>query len=184
MLRSFAVMIVSVGVILAQAKNAPPCFPTAVGTKWVYDEDGTEVTETITASEAKDGGVVVSVGSVDAAGKTIPYEKYHVSDWSLFRLERDGIPDRPVVGLLIVPLKPDDRSKPEAIRTPAGLFSAYPFKFKNTELDLPLSTTVLPLHETRWYAPGVGMVKSELSYPRGEATVVLSTKALKKISAK
>src|SRR6266851_326240 len=60
-------------VILAPASGGagktPLYYPTKLGAKWVYDLNGKEETETITAVEKKEGAFLITVHKVDEFGR-------------------------------------------------------------------------------------------------------------------
>jgi len=168
---------------LAQPKDASLCFPTKVGAKWVYDENGKDVTDILTASEPKvDGSRIVSIGRVAADGSVVPAEKLLVTDWCVFRVQRGGDVEKPATSLLILPLGIEARAvKPDLIEVPGGSFSAYPVRLK-TFVPIPLSKGLATFYETRWYSPVVGLVKSESGVLRGEEKQVQARRVLKRFT--
>lgn len=171
MLRSL--LILCTVVLAPQALAAPTCQPTAVGTTWVYDEDGVETTEVITRSAVSGAETTVWVGRVGADGTVTPWEVLLVRDRSVYRLEREGVQDDPPLGLLVTPLREAAR-----VAVPAGAFDAHPHTVRGTFAGPP-GRAILVLDETRWYAPGVGVVRSRLGYRPDAGGAGLSVRVLK-----
>lgn len=184
-------------------------FAITKGTKWVYDEDGREWTEVITEVKTKGKDIVVAVGRVGADGKITPYQRVAVSAKGLVLLERDGdelktpvrlleppfppLPDIPELeGLKDVPLLGPTWAAgdmwysvggPEPVRVPAGKYMAAratPWGLSAGGASAEGGSLVLPLTETLWYAPGVGLVKRTLTSEGGRNT--LSERVLKKFT--
>jgi hypothetical protein len=158
--------------------RGPEYFPTAVGTKWVYDHDGLECVEEIIRAEPRDGGTRLTVQV------TAPQP---IDD--TFRVTREGVFWLTFGGLemdqyrLRFPLKAGNSwgvrtpiqpglgdasagrmtvGEEETVEVPAGTYRAVPVKFDMTEVDgQPLAR---PKHHIFWYAPGVGLVKHKLPY--------------------
>src|SRR4029453_776509 len=72
------------------AEKAPLYFPTKVGAKWVYDDDGHKYTMVVTDVEARDGRMVVTTGLVGSDGRTTHFESVAVSGRGLLLLESSG----------------------------------------------------------------------------------------------
>jgi hypothetical protein len=150
-------------------------FPTRVGAQWVYlwdtkrkeDKDkDPAVVEVVTAVEDKEGAKVVTVGRVHTDGKVCPTQKWAVSDRGLFQTANlIGQPVRAPVCFLKLPHKRDQTwtldapgdnkptmtaSGPERVKVPAGEYDAIRVEQRDQHPDP---------QTTRWYAPGVGLVK-------------------------
>jgi hypothetical protein len=157
----------------------PAYFPTAVGTVWVYTQPEYEMKLVVTKAEKAGEGTLVSVENVVAAGKTLPIHKVLVSRTGLAWAEEAGEAYTPPVGLLRLPHRPADvwrtsskrtvaAKKPfvltfeaemtdcgeEEVRVPAGAFRAL-------RVDSEVSLNGNKERVSRWYAPGVGLVKEQ-----------------------
>lgn len=154
-------------------KDAPPSFyPTAVGTKWVYDNGGRELTHEITKAEPKDGVTRLSVA-----------HNGNASDVTTFDVGRTEVVKRTTGPftldkvILKLPLRERDEwavntpvqnrlqsdsgrlvvGKQETITVPAGTYRATRVDFVVTQRNgQPLPT---PDTYTQWYAAGVGEVR-------------------------
>lgn len=160
-----------------KAKPAESYFPTAVGTKWVYQrESGELITEEVTELDEKKGEVRV-VFRVSQNGSSWK-EDYTVSGTEVVMrtiLDQYKLDIR----LLQLPLTAKDKwefeipvqkglkadagttvvGKAEMIEVPAGKFEAVPVVSETTAVDgkqIAKTETC-----TRWYAPGIGLVKIE-----------------------
>jgi hypothetical protein len=160
----------------APADPGPAYFPTALGTKWVYDENGREWTWEVTAAEAKAGETVVTL-SASAGGDLEPRVKAAVSARGVYQFELGPFKIDPVCELRF-PVKAGDSwavdvaqqkggltgstgtvtvGEVEEVKVPAG-------KFRALRLDVVISAEngrplAEPKRAARWYAPGVGLVK-------------------------
>ena len=150
------------------AGKASLYFPTTVGSKWVYDLDDKDETETITAVEKKEGAFLVTVQKVDQFGKE-SFIEMKVADDGIFMLS--GLADKhPPSHRLKLPHKasatwetytgawPLGTSKftahgPEQIEVPAGKYEAIRVESQNAAKMGP------DIRRTYWYAPGIGLVK-------------------------
>jgi hypothetical protein len=170
---SFALVAVAVVLTLAPAAPVPKgadkptlYFPTKVGAKWVYDEEEGEKVYIVTAVEKRDESTVVTVGWVGSDGKTVPKESWAVSDRGLLLLEMDGLKRDPPTCFLKLPHQPGEAwdwvpgnapgwrgvaRKSERVQVPAGEYDVLP-----VDLQFGRRSPIL----TRWYALGVGLVKS------------------------
>jgi hypothetical protein len=150
-------------------------FPTTVGTRRVIEMTmggrSTETTEVVTAVEEKDGMTVVSVGR-ELDKRVVPFFQYGVSDKGLFRvtLYEGDRPRKSAACLLRLPATPGDTweeesparaisktkyttGKEEELEVPAG-------KFRAVRVEVVTKLTAdRTLHQTFWYAPGVGSVE-------------------------
>jgi hypothetical protein len=151
-------------------------FPTTVGTKWVYQEGIRQRTEVVTEVEGKGATKVVFVG-LEEKGKVLPWVNVEVSRRGLFRVWCRGNKDDPPHPWLKLPVEGggewayDDiglggrilgkvratASGPEEVEVPAGTYRAI-----RVEMSWPARGGLgdwAPSTSTRWYAPGVGLVK-------------------------
>jgi hypothetical protein len=164
---------VAVAVVLSLAPAAPVpkgaeksrlYFPTTVGAKWVYQDEGGDVTEVVTAVGQAEEATVVTVGRIGPDGKTVPVAKWAVSERGLFLLEYDGIKRDPPHCYLKLPLQPGvdwdfELTKPvwrgsarksERIQVPAGEYDA---------IAVDVSVGKRPPILSYWLAAGIGFVK-------------------------
>ena len=162
-----------------QAPMAPPprevvyYFPTKVGAKWVRlwsdgkGKDAEAVYVVTAVEEGKDGAKRVTVSAVGRNGKPSPFQEFEVSSKGLFYTRWFGF-GRPVLEPqceLKLPHKAgqewgDDESSlkekqsahgPEKVKVPAGEFDCIRVEYRDSRSPDPT--------QTRWYAPGVGLVK-------------------------
>jgi DUF3108-like len=173
-----------------------PYHPTAVGTKWVYEDDGADTsTYAVSDAAAGAGGTVVTVVEV-VDGRACPWQKVLVSAAGITRIELFGTPLDPPDALLRLPAKAGDSWETEAIGKVGGRWD--PIR-RQREEDITLvgkrtagkvERVVVPAgtftairvesevaingrarRTTNWYAPGVGLVK--LAY--GDSAKVLKS---------
>lgn len=155
-----------------------PYFPTAVGTTWVYECGGEQDTLVVTAAEAKGDGTVVSTGR-RIGGRLRPGEVIAVSagglDWVGTGAEtydppvrRLRLPFRSGESWAIESVGPEIHLKgkatahgPETVKVPAGEFTAVRVDFEYT------FNGQVRCREQRWYAAGVGEVKSIVEMTSG-----------------
>lgn len=147
-------------------KPPPLYFPTTVGTRWVYEVDGEERTEVVTAVEhkAKERVWIVSVGRVDKDGTVTAAEAWEVSHQGLVLVKGRGDRESRPFQFLKLPhranekwaLHPDAQLDfrcvalgPRRVKVPAGEFEA-------VGVEVYAGDALLT---TRWYAPGVGLVR-------------------------
>jgi hypothetical protein len=172
---------VFVSVVGQCADTAPPprpkmvyYFPVTVGAKWVYiwksesgKEKDREVVEIVTdVKDGKDGAKFVRIGRIVDDEWTFPTEVFEVSDQGLFKTENlIGRQLRhPLCDLKLPHKKGQSWSNgksnlndkltaqgPEKIKVPAGEFDCIRVEYRDDRDPEPT--------QTRWYAPGVGMVK-------------------------
>lgn len=159
-----------------KAKPVESYFPTAVGTKWVFErEKGELLTEEITEVTEKDGERRVTIRITQQGHHSD--EKYTVTEKEV--VKRSTGPFKLDMRLQKLPLKERDSwefeipiqkalkcdagtmtvGKAEKIEVPAGTFEAVPVVSETTAVDGKAIPT--PEKCTRWYAAGVGMVKIE-----------------------
>lgn len=147
-------------------------FPTKVGAKWIYDDDGQTYTLVVTKAEPKDGAILVTVGLVDSDGLITHFQTMEVSRRGLREVENHGRKYDPPVPHLRLPHTPGAKWQSpisldgeargtnemragavEKVKVPAGTFQA-------VRVDT-LSTSPEGKQQrlTHWYAPGVGLVR-------------------------
>ena len=141
-------------------KEQPLYFPTKVGTKWVYAHGDEDQTEVITAAEYKTKERLWVV-QVTTSNKEKRVTEWEVSDQGLFWVMDRG-KERATQCWLKLPHKAGEKwdlvpeyrfrcvtLESQKIKVPAGEFDAI-------GVEIYLGDT---LFVTRWYAPGVGLVK-------------------------
>jgi hypothetical protein len=160
-----------------KAPADPDYYPTAVGTKWVYDENGRELIWEVTAAEAKGNETRVTISQSIAGGKPEPFVKATVSAKGVYQTQIGPFQIDPVCELRL-PVKAGDSwvvdipsqkgglqgntgtvtvGEVEDVEVPAGKFRALRIDVVITAEDgKPLAA---PRRATRWYAPGVGLIK-------------------------
>jgi hypothetical protein len=165
-----------------KAVKAPDYYPSVVGTRWVYaHEDGTsEHTREVTASTTKDGVTEFTITWKEGVSTQLWEMKKDAT--GVYRTKQDGVEFVPPHKLLEPKMAAGDEwtseysfggarntfkfsrtvGKAEAVKTPAGTYTAFPLVSRNLENERNESTL--------WYADGVGLVK--LEHKRSE-TVVL-----------
>lgn len=161
----------------SKAPADPDYYPTAVGTKWVYDLSGRDLTWEVTAAETKAGETLVTITQTIAGGEPEPIVKASVSAKGVYQLEIGPFKVDPVCELRF-PVRAGDSwavdipsqggglkgstgtvtvGDVEEAEVPAGKFRAVRVDVAVTAVDgKPLSN---PRRATRWYAPGAGLVK-------------------------
>ncbi|MBA4065808.1 MAG: hypothetical protein C0501_19235 [Isosphaera sp.] len=160
-------------------KEPPLYFPTRVGAKWVYQWGERELTQSVTAVERTDAGSLVTVTGHRPDGTTFTDQKVLVRQAGLTQVES-------FLGKLASPrcwLKvpcvagaewEDDCSTDlvrqkwvrtavgaEAVEVPAGKFTALRVRNVLVVDRRGLHLPVLDIGYDGWYAPGVGLVRSE-----------------------
>lgn len=142
-----------------------PYFPTAVGTRWVYERDGRELVDTVTAAERAGGAVLVTVRREDS-GTVVGQDKLLVSGEGVFRVAATGQRLDPPVCLVRLPVPARwavtgggvtgtcAARRVEAVDVPAGRFEA-------VRVDGVYTVHGTAATSTEWYAPGVGVVRQE-----------------------
>jgi hypothetical protein len=153
-----------------QASKGPVYQPTAVGTKWVYDDHGKDWTQEIVDAVSRDGETVLSIRINDNFNVTVAVTATGVFDrgaagfafdtcqlklpvtagqtWEVSIAPQPGLLD--FAGTMTV-------GRPEKVEVPAGTFEAIPVRLEQTsqngkKLDTPEVTTC-------WWAEGVGVVR-------------------------
>jgi hypothetical protein len=146
-------------------------YATKEGAKWVYDDSGQERTFVVTRAEDKYGGKVVYVTEERGDGRQHPVdEMVEVSEHGLFLCHFRSTMYVPHLCLLRLPHKPGDAwdfqiygsrllgtrtaREAEPVEVPAGKFTAVPVVFEGQYAGRPCKHTF-------WYAPAVGLVKSD-----------------------
>jgi hypothetical protein len=153
-------------------KKEQSFYPTEVGTKWTYKQQGLEFTQEITKSEESDGKTQLTVKEKGAGLGELTLE---ISKEGVFK-RTDG-PFRLDTWLLKFPLKPGDSwkvetpiqkglrahsgqmkvEKEEDVEVPAGKFRATKVVFEVTVVDgNPLAQAET---YTYWYVAGIGEVR-------------------------
>lgn len=169
--------------------KAPNYFPLTVGNKWVYDQDGKEVSEEVTKVIADGKQTRVIVTCTDGPGNS----------WEMEYIVADGAVSQPKNGLLTydppfrrvdLDLKPGAKwesvtlsvkgsfvcsgemvaGEEEEVKVPAGTFKAVPVVYTVTKVD-GKRLKPKPLVYTDWYAEGVGLVKAKYPHPDGDKTL-------------
>ena len=135
------------------------CFPTTVGTRWVYEERlygdfPQEWTEVVTQATEEDEARIVSVGRLETDGSITPTEVFRVTEDSLYRIRHNDVEDDPPLCLI------RGQNARIPVYRPFRLDEATPVREQPLGLDL-----ALPLTEQSWYTPGIGLVK-RTSHPR------------------
>ena len=147
--------------------------PTAVGTRWVYDDNGRDRTQEVIAAEAKDGETVLTVRHMTDHGKfnlTVAVSAAGVFDRGTEELHYDvcrlrlpvkagqswDVSLAPQEGLLSFAGKVTVGTV-EKVEVPAGTFEAVPVRLEQTsqngkKLDKPEVTTW-------WWVQDVGVVR-------------------------
>jgi hypothetical protein len=153
------------------------CFPTAVGTRWVYDGPQGEFEEAITEAKADEKGTVITVVRTKA-GKEEWQSTFRVSRAGLDMLASGGVTYDQPLPFLKAGAKPGDEWEytysrqptafrdhlkvvgPEPVEVPAGKFKAVRVDQSETNsLVGAANQNTLPIECSCWYAPGIGLVK-------------------------
>ena len=153
----------SVGAPVPKETKALAYFPDKVGAKWVYDFDGKEETETVTAVKKEDGSILVTVHKIDEFGETDKVTK--VTESGIFIVSGLQL-KHPPSHVLQLPHKANATWKTwtgtpflgtsnytayglEEVEVPAGKYKA----IRVGRIDAG------DICRTYWYAPDVGLVK-------------------------
>jgi hypothetical protein len=157
-------------------------FPTAVGTKWVYDHDGTEHVFVITAAERKGGETVVTTGLVGADGEAVEYEVLAISPGGVSCLGGRGRWDyvrsphcagaswesKHVSAGGGEVVRTHTAREPEEVTVPAG-------KFWAVRVDAVDDYGQEKVRWSHWYMAGVGLIK--VTYEDRQRRCVMALKA-------
>lgn len=175
-----------------KAKPVEPYFPTAVGTRWVFErENGNLLTEEITEVSEKDGEWRITVRTTQNGHHHD--EKYTLTEKQV--VKRTTGQFKLDMVLLQLPAKEKDSwefeipiqralkcdagtmtvGKTEKIEVPAGTFEAVPVVSETTAVNGKAIPT--PEKCTRWWVAGVGLVKIE--YADGYRVLKEFTPAMK-----
>lgn len=183
---ALTVVVTSAAPVPKTAPKGPWFYPTAVGTKWVYDNNGLEWVEEVIRAEERDGAtrLTVRVTAPQAMDDTFRIDKrgvywltfgrYKMEQYRL-RFPLDAGNSWEVRTPVQTGLAAQDGrmtvGKEEAVEVPAGTYRAVPVVFETTdEGGRPLPQ---PVFQTFWYAPGVGLVKQ--TYPGGQRVLTSFT---------
>jgi hypothetical protein len=161
-----------------EVKKPPVYMPTAVGTTWVYDDEGQEWAEEVTKAEVKGDQTVVTI-RCGAPGESAIDRTVAVSAAGVFERAHGPYKFDPALCLLKLPAKADQAwneklapqkgltlnyegrrvaGAPEKVVVPAGTFEAVPVRLEiSAEDDVKLERPRV-LH-TMWWAPDVGVVR-------------------------
>ena len=153
------------------------CFPTAVGTKWIYEGPNGEFEEAIT--EAKDDGKATVIKVVRTkAGKEEWQSTFRVTRAGFDMLASGGVTYDQPLPFLKSGAKPGEQweytytrpptafhcrmkvAGPEKVEVPAGKFDAV--RVNTAETNNPVGAANrngAPVESSSWYAPGVGLVR-------------------------
>lgn len=169
-----------VAVAAPRPKDLPEeglCFPTAVGTKWVYEGPNGEYEEAITESKADGKATVIKVVRTKA-GKEEWQSTFRVSRAGFDMLASGGVTYEQPCPFLKTGVKAGEeweytytrpptafhcRMKvvgPEKVEFPAGKFDAVRVDAAETNsLVGAANRNGPPIESSSWYAPGVGLVR-------------------------
>jgi hypothetical protein len=173
--------------------GSPPCyFPVKVGARWVYELNGREDTYVVTAVERKKEETLVSV-AILSGDERQPRETWSVSErgLALLCLTPETRFDAPQQELRL-PAWPGrewavktsgnfiERSESactlaavEVVEVPAGKFRAC--RVETVLLTVEGRPPKTPRRSTRWFAPGVGVVKDVMDDGDVVKTTVLKS---------
>jgi len=155
-----------------QLMKDEPYWPTAVGTKWVYEQGGKESTQEITKVEARDGGTTRLTVRTKNGDDIIDVAPGGVTQRTVSTFTLDTL-------IVRFPIKAGDSwafaypvqaglhciggkmtvGEEEDVKVPAGTFRATKVVCTVTEVrGKPIDK---PYTLTHWYAKGVGLVRVE-----------------------
>jgi hypothetical protein len=162
----------------SKAPAGPDYYPTRVGTKWVFDQNGREVTWEVTAAETKGEETLVTISESVAGGEPETIAKASVTAKGVYNVQVGPFKIDPACELRF-PVKAGDSwavdipsqggglrgttgtvtvGEVEEVEVAAGKFRAVRVETVMTAVDgKPLAE---PRRATRWYAAGVGLVKT------------------------
>jgi hypothetical protein len=154
-----------------------PCFPTAVGTTWVYDGPNGEFEEAVTEAKADGTGTVVTVVRTKA-GREEWQSTFRVTRAGFDMLASGGVTYEHPLPFLKAGAKAGDAWEyaytsfptafrnhlkvvgPEKVEVPAGKFDAVRLDQSETNGLVGAANPNGPAIECAcWYAPGVGLVR-------------------------
>jgi hypothetical protein len=174
-----------------KGKPVPLYFGTRVGDTWVYEirtpAAKVDMIEAVSAADEKDGVVVVAVTRT-YQGETAVSQQLAVSEQGLQLLAVGGSNLSHAQWVVKVPVKAGDTwtvdldappgRQPlkltytvrgeEEVEVPAG-------KFKAVRVDTTLNDPVVPMPISRWYAPGIGLVKSVSKIGKDDRVQILKS---------
>jgi len=153
------------------------CFPTAVGTRWIYDGPRGEFEETITEAKADETGTVITVVRTKA-GKEEWQSTFRVSRAGLEMLASGGVTYEKPLPFLKSWAKPGDEWDYTYTRAPTSFHNHLKVvgpervevaagKFETVRLDDSESNSLAggpnrngpSIESSCWYSPRVGLVK-------------------------
>jgi len=154
---------------MAAGQDSVSYFPTKVGAKWVYDLDGKDITQEITAVKSRGDNVLVTVLRVDQFG-TKREAQIKITKKGLFQLTGGPADIHPPMWLLKLPHR--DGAKWETFTGAAGTLAStvtahgaenievHAGKFEAIRTETIYPNKVGPnIVGKEWYAPGIGLVK-------------------------
>jgi len=174
-----AALLVPLAGISAPRKDAPEealYFPTAAGTKWVYQTKDAEYEEVITESQP-DGAATVVTMVRTRDGKEVSKTKLRVSRDRLDMRAAGAITYQKPFPYLRARARPGDEWEydfdrggltfhqhlklvgTETVETPAGTFTALRADGVQRVLKAGKAVADMSTESKSWYAPGVGLVK-------------------------
>jgi hypothetical protein len=154
-------------------KDPPLSFPTAVGTKWVYEGDFGEHTQVISKVEDKGGAKIVTTEHVLADGKRSPHMVQSISEQGVYLIAERGVAYEEPWLMVKLPHRDGQTWSIKAkrgtldfdstvtagpfenVRVPAGEFTA-------ARVEVEFWTVVGPRSKvTYWFAHGVGLIRMD-----------------------
>jgi hypothetical protein len=156
-------------------KNPPLAVPTRVGSTWVYERDGQEVTLVVSKVEEKDGARLVTTERVGQDGTRVPHQVVSVSEGGVFLVTNEvGQVYDPPLCLLKLPHREGQawevKAGPPGLALGTGRMTAGPVEVVKTgsgtvraaRVELGSSPGGPPvIKATFWYADGVGLVRGD-----------------------
>jgi hypothetical protein len=146
-------------------------FPTKVGAKWVYDDDGWTYTMVVTKVERKGDAALVTVSSVFPDGWSQHFETMEVSRTGLREVENFYRKyDAPVPRLRIphlsgakwespIRLDGQDRGRSEMLAGPTEDVKVPAGTYRAVRVETLSTCAQTEQRLTHWYAPRVGLVR-------------------------
>ena len=178
-LAALAAVLVPLAGISAPRKDARGealYFPTAVGTRWIYQTKGVEYEEALTEVQPDGAATVVTVVRT-RDGKEVSKSRHRVSPDALEMLAAGGVTYEKPLPYLRARARPGDEWEyefdrggltfrqhlklvgPETVETPAGKFTALRADGVQRVLREGKAVADMSTESKSWYAPGVGLVK-------------------------